>query len=448
MTPRISRRTVLRGLGTALALPYLDSMLPRVSAADKMAAPKRMAFIYVPNGIHMQDFTPATTGTTWELPELLIPLKEFREDFSVLTGLTCDKARPNGDGPGDHARAMSAFLTGRQPRKTSGSNIKVGISVDQLAAQRLGEATRFPSLEIGAEGGRLAGSCDSGYSCAYSANVSWRGEATPQPKETDPKLIFERLFGNSSQAETAAAKAKRERYRKSILDLVAEDAGDLKRQLGLADQQKLEEYLNGVREVEKRLTRTDSEKPRETPKPREGFRGGRGGPSIEYSEHLKLLADVLALAFQSDLTRFSTFVFANEGSNRSYKNVGVSEGHHDLSHHGGNKDKTSKIKKINGFHLEHFAYLLKKLKSIKEGEKTVLDNSMIVYGSGNSDGNRHNHDNLPILLAGHGGGTLHPGQHLRVRRETPVTNLYLSMLDNLGITIPSFGDSTGKLMGL
>jgi hypothetical protein len=448
MTPRISRRTVLRGFGTALALPCLEAMLPHASAAaPKAVSPKRMAFVYVPNGIHMQDFTPASTGRGWELPELLQPLGELRDYFSVLTGLTCDKARPNGDGPGDHARAMASFLTGRQARKTAGSNIKVGISVDQLAAQRLGDATRFPSLEIGAEGGRLAGSCDSGYSCAYSSNISWRGEATPQPKETDPKLIFERLFGSASQAESAAAKAKRERYRKSILDLVAEDAGDLKRQLGSADQQKLEEYLNGVREVEKRLARTSDEKPRESPPPRGGFRG-RGGPGIEYSEHLRLLADVLTLAFQADLTRFATFVFANEGSNRPYKNIGVSEGHHDLSHHGGNKDKQAKIRKINTFHLEQFAYLLRKFKDVKEGDRTLLDSCMIVYGSGNSDGNRHNHDNLPILLAGKGGGTIQPGQHIRFRRETPVANLYLSMLDNLGINVPSFGDSTGRLSGL
>src|SRR5438445_1662473 len=248
MTRRISRRTVLKGVGTALALPLLEVMQPQAltaPAAAAKAAPKRMAFLYVPNGIHMQDWTPTSTGKGFALPHLLEPLKDLRNDFSVLSGLTLDKARPNGDGPGDHARAMSAFLTGRQPRKTAGADIKIGISVDQLAAQKIGERTRFPSLEVGCEAGRPAGNCDSGYSCAYSANVSWRSEATPQPKEIDPKLIFDRLFSSANVAEAAAARERRERYRKSILDLVAEDAGDLKRQLAATAQRRLDEHLTG-----------------------------------------------------------------------------------------------------------------------------------------------------------------------------------------------------------
>ncbi len=421
MTRRISRRTVLKGFGTALALPLLEGMQPLASAApslpsppkrgrgvggERVAVPRRMAFLYVPNGIHMQDFTPKSTGKDFELPHLLEPLKELRSDFSVLSGLTADKARPNGDGPGDHARAMSVFLTGRQPRKTAGADIKVGISVDQVASQRIGERTRFPSLEIGCEAGRPAGNCDSGYSCAYSANLSWRSESTPQPKEIDPKLVFDRLFSAANAAEAAAARERRERYRKSILDLVAEDASDLKRQLGATDQRKLDEYLTGVRELEVRIAKAGKAEFKDVAPPN------------------------------------------NDGSNRPYRFVGVPEGHHDLSHHGGDKAKHEKIKKINRFHIGEVAYLLKRLKSIKEGNGTLLDSCMIVYGSGIGDGNAHNHDNLPILLAGKGGGTLTPGQHVRFRRETPLTNLYVSMLDRVGVHVESFGDSTGRLSGL
>lgn len=445
MTSPLSRRRVLQGFGATLALPFLEVM-GSAAPPSPAAAPKRMAYFYVPNGIDMQNWTPSKTGTDYELPDLLKSLADVRKDFSVLTGLTCDKARPNGDGPGDHARAMASFLTGRQARKTHGADIKVGISVDQLAAQKLGDATRFPSLEIGADRGPQAGNCDSGYSCAYSNNLSWRTESTPQPKEIDPRQLFERLFGSANQAEAEAARAKRERYRKSILDLVAEDAGDLKRQLGATDLRKLDEYLAGVREIEQRLQRAAAEPPKTVAIPKDAVKP-TGIPS-DYAEHLRLLSDILVLAFQADLTRVATFVYANEGSNRPYKMIGVSEGHHDLSHHGGNKDKLAKIKKINQFHLDQFAYMIKKLKSIKEGDKTLLDSCMLLYGSGNGDGNRHNHDDLPILLAGHGGGTLKPGQHLRFKRETPLTNLYVTLLDNFGVRVSSFGDSTGRVSGV
>jgi hypothetical protein len=394
----------------------------------------------------MQTFTPTSTGKDFELPSSLEPLKDLRNDFSVLSGLTLDKARPNGDGPGDHARAMSAFLTGRQPRKTAGADIKVGISVDQLAAQKIGERTRFPSLEVGCEAGRPAGNCDSGYSCAYSANVSWRSGATPQPKEIDPKLVFDRLFASANVAEAAAARERRERYRKSILDLVAEDAGDLKRQLGATDQRKLDEYLTGVRELEVRLARAGKAEFKNVTPPKGAVRPT--GVPREYQEHIRLLSDLLVLAFQGDVTRIATFVLANDGSNRPYRFVGVPEGHHDLSHHGGDKAKHEKLKKINRFHIGELAYLLKRLKSIKEGDGTLLDSCMIVYGSGIGDGNAHNHDELPILLAGKGGGTLTPGQHLRFKHDTPLMNLYVSMLDRVGIHVESFGDSTGRLSGL
>src|SRR5262245_57125163 len=445
MTRRISRRTVLKGLGTALALPLLEVMCPLASAARARAAPKRMAFVYVPNGAFMEEWTPATVGTAYELPPTLKPLEPLKNDLSVLTGLTLDKARANGDGPGDHARANSVFLTGRQPRKTAGADLRAGTSVDQLAAQKVGDQTRLPSLEIGCEGGPQSGNCDSGYSCAYSANLSWRTESTPQPKEVDPKAVFDRLFSSASSAESAAAKARRERYRKSILDLVAEDAGDLRRNLGGADQRKLDEYLSGVREIEQRIERAGKEGFKDPPKP---DMERPGGIPREYRDHIRLLCDLLVLAFQTDQTRICAFAFANDGSNRPYKFIDVAEGHHDLSHHGRNKEKLAKIGKINRFHIEQFAYLLGKLKAVKEGPGTLLDNCMIVYGSGIGDGDRHNHDDLPILLAGKARGAFHPGRHMRVPRETPLMNLYLSMLDQVGVRVSSFGDSTGRLSDL
>ncbi len=442
---RISRRTVLRGLGTAVALPWLEAMAPPALAVDtvKKAPPRRMAFIYVPNGAHMAEWTPAAEGNNFSLPGVLEPLAPYQKDLMVLTGLTLDKARPNGDGPGDHARAMSAFLTGKQPKKTYGANIKVGMSVDQLAAQHLGQATRFPSLELGIERGLNSGNCDSGYSCAYSANLSWRSDSTPQAKEINPRLVFERLFAGHIKGEAEAARVKRERYKLSVLDFVTEEASQLKARLGANDQRKLDEYLSCVRELEVRVNKASvfAEKlPAGVSRP--------AGIPTEYQEHIRLMTDLLVLAFQGDLTRIATFVYANDGSNRSYRFIGVPEGHHDLSHHGGNKQKQAKIREINRFHIAQVAYLLGKLKTIPEGEGTLLDQCMIVYGSGISDGNRHNHDDLPILLAGRGGGTLKPGRHVRYPKETPLTNLYVGMLDRMGVHVDSFGDSKGKLESL
>jgi hypothetical protein len=385
----------------------------------------------------MADWTPAAEGAL-QLSKTLLPLKDVKDDVLVLSGLALDKARAHGDGPGDHARAMCTFLTGRQARKTSGADIRAGISVDQLAAQKLGQATRFPSLEIGCEGGRNAGNCDSGYSCAYSSNLAWRTESTPVAKETNPRLVFERLFA-------APGGNRRDRYKVSLLDFVAEDAARMKTRLGATDVRKLDEYLSGVREIEQRLLRVEKEADR--PAGKVPVVSPTGIPK-NYEEHIRLMCDMLVLAFQSDRTRFATFVFANDGSNRSYRDIGVPEGHHDVSHHGRLKAKQEKIQRINEFHVSQLAYLLKKLKSVREGERSLLDSCMVVYGSGISDGNRHNHDDLPILLAGKGGGTIKTGRHVRYRRDTPLMNLYLSLLDRAGVSVPSFGDSTGRLTGL
>ncbi len=442
----ISRRTVLRGLGTALALPWLEAMspAPSVSRAAEAAAgvPKRMAFLYVPNGAHMPAWTPEKVGSDFSLPATLQPLESFKNDLLVMTGLTQDNAAAHGDGGGDHARALACFLTGTHPRKTDGANIKAGTSVDQIAAQKIGHYTRLPSLELGIDPSAQAGNCDSGYSCAYSSNISWSSESTPVAKEVNPKLVFDRLFAHGSPGESSLASSRRDFYRSSILDYVSEDANRLKGRLGTTDRRKLDEYMDSVREIERRLNMASA--PVDLPS---GVTRPAGVPK-DYAEHVRLMLDMMALAFQADITRVCTFVFANEGSNRSYGEIGVPDGHHELSHHGGNDEKQSKIARINKFHIEHFAYLLGKLRDIKEGDGTVLDHSMILHGSGIGDGNRHNHNDLPIVMAGRGCGTIKPGRHVEYPRNTPLNNLFLSMLDRMDAPVDVLGDSKGRLEGL
>jgi hypothetical protein len=412
-------------------------------AADPGSRPLRMAFLYVPNGVHMPDWTPRKTGEQFDLPAILEPLQPVRDDILVLSGLTLNPARASGDGGGDHARAMASFLTGRHPRKTDGADLRAGVSADQLAALRIGHATRFRSLEIGCEGGKNAGECDHGYSCAYQSNLSWRSETTPVAKEINPRLVFDRLFRTPGGGHAPDDPARGDRQRKSILDFAAEDARRLRRTLGASDRRKLDEYLTGVREIEDRIGRARSGSdigPANYPRPL--------GIPADYQEHLRLMGDLLVLAFQTDLTRIATFVFANDGSNRSYASAGVPDGHHDLSHHGGDPAKHAKIKTINRFHVTQLAYILQKLKSIPEGDGSLLDHCMIAYGSGISDGNAHAHDDLPILLAGTASGTIRSGRHVRYPDETPLANLYVSMLDRMGVKVDAFGDSCGPLFGL
>jgi hypothetical protein len=444
MSNSISRRTVLRGIGATLALPWLEAMLPATIAGDGAAKnPLRMAFIYVPNGAHMPDWTPSTTGTSFSLPPILQPLQPVKDHLLVLSGLTLDKARGHGDGGGDHARAMAAFLTGKHPNKTDGADLRAGISVDQLAAERVGKATRFASLEVGCEGGRAAGACDHGYSCAYQTNLSWRDPSVPAAKEIDPSQLFDRLFGPRFGSSQDAGAARRTRAERSILDFVSEDANRLRPRLGGNDRRKLDEYFVSVREVERRLART--EPVAEVGQSR--FPRPAGVPA-DFREHARLLGDLLVLAFQADLTRIVTFVFGNDGSNRCYQEIGVPEGHHDLSHHGGDQVKQAKVRLINTLHVQMLAHLLLRLNSIPDGDGTLLDYCMILYGSGISDGDRHNHEDLPILLAGRANGTIKTGRHLSYPKETPVTNLYLSMLDRIGVEVNAFGDSTGRLRSL
>ena len=432
-----------------MALPWLESLAGwgrAVAAAPPGAtSPVRMACVFMPNGVNYAAWAPgaAATGSAFKLPETLAAIEPVRKHVNIISGLTLDKARANGDGPGDHARSSASFLTGHQARKTAGNDIRIGVSVDQFAARQIGTATRLPSLEIGCENGPAAGNCDSGYSCAYSSNISWRAEDVPMPKIVDPAAVFERLFGDAAQA---SARAERLSRRTSILDFVRSDAARLNDSLGTSDQRKLDQFLTSVREVELRIERArletdDSKKPDPSKAPPPGIPRKAG-------EHIDLMYDMLHLAFQMDVTRLSTFMLAVDGSNRAFPEIGIKDGHHHLSHHQNNADMIAKIKAIDRFYVERFARFIKALADTPEGDGTLLDHSMILFGGGISDGNKHNHEDLPILLAGGGGGTIASGRHVSAPRETPLCNLYVSMLDRLGCDVRSFGDSTGPLAGL
>jgi hypothetical protein len=436
----LPRRTFLQGLGTAMALPALEAMTPTSFAGvAKSKAPVRLAFIFFPNGAIQPSWLPKQEGGDWALSRTLKSLEPHKDQVTMFTGLAQHHGRANGDGAGDHARNAGSFLTGAQPRKTAGADIKVGISADQAAASKIGGATQLPSIELAIERGRNSGNCDSGYSCAYSANISWKSESTPMAKEINPKLAFERLFG---AADAAKGQEQRDVYRKSILDLVAEDAALLRRRLGKRDQRKIDEYFNSVRELEQRIERSATHKA-EVP----DVDVPEGIPR-ELVDHIRLMYDIMTLAFQTDTTRISTFMLGNAGSNRSYSEIGVSGGHHSLSHHQHDKKKVESLTKIDVFLAEQYAYFIDKLKSVREGDGTLLDNSLILYGSAISDSNRHSHHDLPIVVAGNGGGYLNPGMLRAYPQETPLNNLFLSMCHAAGANVKTLGDSTGPLTGL
>lgn len=441
--PSISRRSVLRAAGVAFGLPWLEAMRPASHAlAADTSAPLRLAFLYVPNGMHMPHWTPDKNGAEYDIKPIMEPVAHLKQHINVLSGLTLDGARAHQDGGGDHARSAAAFLTGAHPRKTDGADIRNSVSIDQAIAQAVGQQTRFASLELGIEGSSQAGNCDSGYSCAYSSNLAWRNETSPLAKEMDPAAVFDRLFSSGSAAEDGKTSEIRKSHRKSVLDFVLGDAKKLQQDLGAADRRKLDEYMYAVRDIENRMIRSEKLQVGEDGIP--NYPRPAGVPR-ELDEHCKLMLDMLALAFQTDSTRVSTFMFANEGNNRGYPELGAPEGHHDLSHHGGSQEKQAKIAKINHYYTQRLAYFLDSLASIREGQASLLDNSLIVYGSGISDGDRHNHNELPILLAGGGGGRLKGGQHIRFEDDTPLCNLYVWMLNQYGIRTDSFGDSSGVL---
>ncbi|MCA8987221.1 MAG: DUF1552 domain-containing protein [Planctomycetaceae bacterium] len=437
----VDRRTFLRGAGVVMGLPWLEAMTSSAMAQETVAVPTRLACIFFPNGAIMPDWTPEGTGKDFQLSKTLSSLAPVREDCLFLSGLTHDKARANGDGGGDHARNSASFLTASQPRKTGGADIFVGTSVDQVAAAQVGKQTHLPSLELGTEAGRSSGVCDSGYSCAYQSNISWKSPSQPMAKEVIPRQAFERLFGMSAQ--DAKKRQERDFYRSSILDVVMSDAKGLQQQLGKTDREKLDEYFTSVREIEQRIGNSS---PRKQVLPPE-FNLPEGVPA-DIVQHIRLMYDIMAVAFQTDTTRVSTFMLADGGSNRSYSNLEIKGGHHQLSHHRNENDKVQALQKIDQFLVGEFSRFIQKLKSIPEGTGSLLDHSMIVYGSGLSDANRHDHHNLPIVLAGKGSGTLTTGRHLVYEKETPMANLYVSLLNRMGCQLDTFGDSTGSLQDL
>jgi hypothetical protein len=436
--PFLARRTALKGLGVSLALPLLEAMLPqRGFAAQDGSIPRRLGFVFFPNGAIMRKWTPAMEGAGYELTPSLLPLAKVRQKISILTGLMHDNANEKGDGAGDHARSASAFLTGAHPRKQG--DLQAGVSVDQLAAMRFGQLTRLRSLELGTEPNRTPGQCDSGYSCAYSSNISWKSASTPMAKEINPKLAFTRMF--SAKANNAQEAVKRDFYRKSILDSVLDEAARLQTKVGQADRNKLDEYFNSVREIEVRIAQTQNQ-PRQRALPE--IKLPSGIPN-DIDEHIRLMFDLLVVAFQSDTTRVATYMIANEGSDRQYRMVGVQEGHHILSHHKNKPETMDAVQKIDRYLVSRFAAFLENLDGIREGDGTLLDHSMIVYGCAIGDGNTHNHESLPVVLAGRGGGTLNTGRHVTYPKRTPMNNLFLSLLERVGVQEQRFGDSTGRL---
>jgi hypothetical protein len=424
-------------MGTAaIGLPFLDAMTPAFAAAPK--APTRLAFLYVPNGIDMKHWNIEQEGAFGEFPRVLKPLEAFKNDMLQIGNLTHNSGRALLDGAGDHGRCAGSYLTGIQVKKTT-VDIKASVSCDQIIANQVGNETRFASLELGMDDSRQAGDCDSGYSCAYTNNLAWRSETQPLPPILDPRALFERLFGDGAVL-SPEEKTRQARYRRSILDFVMSDTHTLQTSLGPTDKRKLDEYLSSIREVERQLEKAERESVVIDP----GMPKPYGVPP-DFGEHFKLLSGMLAIAFQADLTRVATFLMTREGTSRSYREIGISDGHHPCTHHQGKPDLMEKVTRINEYHTAQLAGFLATLKSMKEGDSNVLDNSMIVYGAGLSDGNRHLHEDLPTLLIGRGGGYFKPGRRIIYRRETPMCNFHLTLMDRMGVHVDNFGDASGPL---
>lgn len=437
----LPRRTFLRGLGAAVALPWLESMTPAMASAAASKPPVRMGFVYVPNGMDVRNWNLDYEGKLGQFSRIMKPLEPLRDEVTVLSNLTHNNGRALLDGAGDHGRCCGSYLTGIQPKK-SATDIHVGISCDQIVANAIGNQTRFPSLELGMEDSRQAGDCDSGYSCAYTNNLAWRGETQPLPPVLDPRAMFERLFG-ADAGLSAEDRSRRNRFRKSILDFVSADTRKLQQDLGPTDRRKLDEYLSSIREIERQLERAEKDNAQINP----GMSQPYGVPA-DFAEHFKLMTDMLTVALQSDMSRVFTFLVTREGTSRSYREIGIADGHHPLTHHRNDPALMEKVTQINTYHVQQFAGWVEKLKSIKEGESNILANSMIVYGAGLSDGNRHTHENLPVMIVGGGGNTIKGGRRITYRKETPISNLYLSMMDRMGVKIEHFGDATGRIDGL
>ncbi len=441
----LPRRTFLRGLGASIALPLLDAMVPALTAQSKTAAApvRRLGIFYVPNGMSMKYWSPATEGSAFELPRTLSPLAPYRDQTLVLSGLASMCAYPrSGEGGGDHARSASTYLTGVHIKRTSAADVQAGVSADQIVARQLGQETQLASLELALESVELLGACDGTYACAYTNTISWRTPSTPLPMETDPRAVFERMFGTAVSTDPAARAARASRDR-SILDSVNDKASRLQGRLAPGDRTKLAEYLDAVRDIERRIQNAEGQSHQEVlvvDQP-------AGIPS-DFAEHAKLMMDLLALAYQTDLTRVATFMIAREVSSRPYPEIGISDSHHPLSHHENDLAKLDRLGQINQHHVKQFAHLVEKLKGTPDGDGSLLDHSLLVYGAGISDSNTHFHDNLPIALVGGAAGGLKGGRHIRYPKDTPVTNLWLTVLNKMGVPSESIGDSTGKMQHL
>ena len=439
----LSRRTVLRGLGATIALPLLDAMVPALTAQGKTAAAavNRLGVFYVPNGMSMPYWFPKTEGPLKELPATLASLNELK-DRVLLCGGLADEPANQVKGGGDHARSAGTFLTGVPFKFTGGADVFGSISMDQLAAQQTAKETQLASLELGIESNAMLGSCDGGSSCAYTNTIAWRNPTTPLPIENDPRAVFERLFGTSGSTDRAAQAARRKRD-KSILDFVSSEIGGLDKVVGVGDKVKVTEYFDSVRDIERRIQMAEAQNSRELPIVEQPI----GVPS-DYAEHAKLMMDLLALAYQTDLTRISTFMLAREVSAHAYPEIGVSDSHHPLSHHQDEPAKLERLHKINEYHFRQFAYLVKKLSTIKEGDGTMLDSTLFLYGTGISDSNTHFHDDLPIAVVGGKNAGIKGGRFFRYPKGTPLTNLHVTVLEYMGVPVEKLGDSTGKVTRL
>jgi len=439
----IPRRALLRGAGAALALPFLDSMVPAFAAPNNAATNPalRMGFVYVPNGIVMNKWVPETTGSNFELTPILKPLAPFRDQMLVLSGL--DQKNANalpGEAGAFHTRAMAVYLTGVHPKQTEGPDIAAGISVDQLAARELGKQTQVASLELCLDPVEAAGVCEPQFTCAYMNTISWRTPTTPMPMEDHPRVVFERLFGDSETTDPKARLARIQEDR-SLLDSLSDGVAQFVRGVDAGDRRKISEYLDAIRDVERRIQLAEKQSSRELPT----LDRPAGGFPATFEEYAKLMFDLQVLALQTDMTRVITFMIAHDRSSRSYPEVGIPDAHHALSHHRGDPASIAKLIQLNTYHVKLFAYYLDRLRKTQDGDGSLLDHSMIMYGAGIADGNLHTEDNLPTLLVGGGGGKVKGGRHIRYPKGTPMANLYLRMLDNLGIQIDKLGDSNGKL---
>ena len=426
----IPRRAGLRGLGAALALPMLDSMIPAL--ASPPTPTKRLGIVYVPNGMRMDHWTPPTVGSGFQFPSILKPMEPFRDSIRVLTGLH------GVDGEGPHARASTRFLTGVASQRDNGSNLRASISMDQIAGKILGRETQLATLELAIDGRDFAGSCDEGFSCAYTNTISWANETTPLPMENNPRSVFERLFGDTGTTDPELRKARLSKDA-SLLDSVSERAQALSKQLGAGDQTKLSQYLEAVRDVERRIQVAEAQSGRELP-----VIDQPAGIPDTFGEHARLMFDMMALAFETDMTRVVTFMMGREITGRTYAEIGVPDAHHPISHHARDPVRLEKLLKINQYHVTIFAEFLERMRSTSDGNDSLLDNSTIIYGAGMADSNSHYSRDLPILLAG-SSAVGKGGYHMQYPENTPLTNLHLSLLDKINIPIDSLGDSTGRL---